>query len=220
MIKFYKTSSPEQVATLLAGRILDQLGKGRSVLWLISGGSAIQIAVLAAKLLKQSDLANLSISLVDERYGQTGHKDSNWQQLLRAGFRLEGASLNPILTGQTIEETTASYNIFLKNSITDYKVGLLGMGGDGHTAGILPNSPVFNSDDYAASYSGPDYQRITISPKYLVLLDEAVLFAQGNSKAKALADLQTNLGVNDQPAQILKQIPRVAIYNDLMGERI
>jgi 6-phosphogluconolactonase/glucosamine-6-phosphate isomerase/deaminase len=77
-----------------------------------------------------------------------------------------------------------------------------------------------DSKQPVVSYAGPDYQRITLSPVGLGLMDEAVVFAQGESKAKALHDLAQNLPIELQPAQIIKTIPRAAVYNDLVGEKL
>jgi 6-phosphogluconolactonase/glucosamine-6-phosphate isomerase/deaminase len=208
------------VAELLAKSLSAQLKTGRRVLWLISGGSVINLATIAAKKLTHHNLDNLSVSLIDERYGPPGHKDSNWRQLMAAGFSLPGAQLYPILINKNIEATTSEFDDFIKHTENSYKIGLLGVGVDGHTAGLLPGSPALSSDRYADYYQGPDFWRISLTPKALVTLDEALVFALGQSKAQALADLQKDLPISRQPAQIIKQIPKVAVYNDLVGETI
>jgi 6-phosphogluconolactonase/glucosamine-6-phosphate isomerase/deaminase len=196
------------------------LSQGKKVLWLLSGGSAIEPAVLTLKLLKDKDLSRLTISLVDERYGQPGHKDSNWQQLLKRGFEPGNARLYPVLKVSDPVQMVSDFNQFLENQLAEanFKLALLGIGTDGHTAGILPGSPAVGSTDYAIYYKAPDYQRITITLKALALMDEAVVYARGGEKAKALDDLDKTLPLFSQPAQIIKQIPAVSVYNDLKGK--
>jgi 6-phosphogluconolactonase/glucosamine-6-phosphate isomerase/deaminase len=176
----------------------------------------------AVRFYKFSHWQTVAVSLVDERYGPPGHKDSNWTQLMRQGFELEGAKLSPILNGSDLSQTTEDFDRFIKAAANSarYKISLLGLGADGHTAGILPNSLALDSKQPVVSYAGPDYQRITLSPVGLGLMDEAVVFAQGESKAKALHDLAQNLPIELQPAQIIKTIPRAAVYNDLVGEKL
>jgi 6-phosphogluconolactonase/glucosamine-6-phosphate isomerase/deaminase len=221
-VRFYKFSHWQTVADILAQSIASRLNSRQSVLWLVSGGSAIEVAIEAAKQLGGVDLSRLSVSLVDERFGPPGHKDSNWTQLMRQGFELEGAKLSPILNGSDLSQTTEDFDRFIKAAANSarYKISLLGLGADGHTAGILPNSLALDSKQPVVSYTGPDYQRITLSPVGLGLMDEAVVFAQGESKAKALHDLAQNLPIELQPAQIIKTIPRAAVYNDLVGEKL
>ncbi|MBX4197175.1 6-phosphogluconolactonase [Candidatus Saccharibacteria bacterium] len=222
MLKFYKFSNLQAVSKILAEKITVRLEAGQSVLWLLSGGSAIDVAVQTAKDLSALNLNRLMVSLVDERYGSPGHQASNWQQLIAQGFKLTGAQLHPVLDGSSLEQTTENFNQFIKGAAinTPYKIALLGLGADGHTAGILPHSPALDSRQIVTVYRGPDYQRITLSPLGLQLMDEAIVFATGNSKAKALDDLTKNLSSNVQPAQIIKQIPQAAVYNDLKGETI
>jgi 6-phosphogluconolactonase len=217
---FFKIESKFKSADILADRLAQKLGLGGSVLWLISGGSAIEIAVLAAKKLSGAELSRLSISLVDERYGPVGHSDSNWRQLTAAGFELEGANLQPILENQNPEVTAANFEKFIGAHAHDYKIALLGMGADGHTAGILPGSPALTAPGLVCFYQGPDYQRLTLSRKGLESLDEAILFASGENKHQAVKDLSADLPPDEQPAQIIKQIPRWSVYNDLLGEEL
>src|SRR5258708_2139506 len=81
---------------LLVNAILLPLQEQKTVLWLISGGSNIKIATaVMAKLIGNE--SNLWVTLTDERYGKVGHPDSNWQQLLEAGFDPGHAKTYPIL---------------------------------------------------------------------------------------------------------------------------
>lgn len=220
-IEYLKTSSSGQVAEKLAEVISRQLGDGRGVLWLLSGGSAVEPAVGASKLLGSQDLSRLSISLVDERYGAPGHQDSNWRKILEAGFEFGNSKAYPILSGEPAERTAAEYNQYLERQLaeSDLKLALLGIGADGHTAGIMPNSPAVGSEDYAVYYEAPDYKRLTITPKGLARMDEAVVYCRGDEKAQALSNLGQELPVAGQPAQIIKRIPSVSVYNDLKGAK-
>jgi 6-phosphogluconolactonase/glucosamine-6-phosphate isomerase/deaminase len=220
-VKFYKIQSAEPVAKFLADTILDRLFKGQKVLWLVGGGSGIKVAVAASQILKkQSNLSSLTFTLTDERFGAVGHGDSNWKQLLEAGFSLPGASLRPVLDGKNIEVTTKLFAEGLKEEldIADYSIGLFGIGTDGHTAGILPNSPAVSSKDYAAFYKTPEFERITMTFDAIKQLDEAVLYAVGEAKKPVLKKLNEAISLSEQPAQFLKTLPKLTVYNDQIGE--
>lgn len=220
-IKFIKCNSTEPPASYLAQIVCQKLAAGQRVLWLVPGGSAIQVATLVAELLVQSgqDLSVLSVTLSDERYGPPGHADSNWQQLTDAGFRLPGASLQPVLSGQDLVSTSVSYARLLADDFAhaDYKIALLGIGPDGHIAGIKPGSPAVNDPRLAVGYSWTDFERLTITPAAIRHLDEVVCYATGEAKRTALDNLDKDLSLDVQPAQILKAVPQARVYNDIRG---
>jgi 6-phosphogluconolactonase/glucosamine-6-phosphate isomerase/deaminase len=179
----------------------------------------VQIAVAVSHLLTGQDLSRLTVSLADERFGKPGHADSNWRQLLDAGFSVPGATVVPVLTGAARETTTQKWGIQLTQLLntSNYRIALLGIGPDGHTSGILPGSEAVTSRDVVTSYDGGGYQRITTTPAGLRLVDEAVVYAVGESKRTALQNLQKLLSVSEQPAQLLKSISKVTVYNDEIG---
>jgi 6-phosphogluconolactonase/glucosamine-6-phosphate isomerase/deaminase len=198
-------------------QVLSRVGKhGQKILWFIPGGSGLAIAVATAQRLVGQVPANLTVMLTDERYGPVGHADSNWQQLLAAGFTLPGAVLIPVLNAVSLEETARAYNQVLQRELAaaDYKLGLFGLGVDGHTAGILPHSPAVFSADLACAYDAGNFQRLTMTPRALAWLDEAVVYAVGTNKRSAWAELAADVNINDQPAQALKQIPKLTIFSD------
>jgi 6-phosphogluconolactonase/glucosamine-6-phosphate isomerase/deaminase len=221
MLKFYLSDDPDQVAQYMAHLLNLRLQAKKKVLWLLSGGSAIAVAVAVSKSLKASELDNLTVTLVDERYGAVGHHNSNGAQLEKAGFELPGANLQPVLINADINRTTSSFKKVIESHFqsADYKLALIGIGPDGHTAGILPNSPAINSPNMVASYKADDYgQRVTITPRALTMLDEAVVYAGSEAKHEQLKRLEQDLPIETQPAQILKQIKKVTIFNDYKGD--
>lgn len=220
-INFRRTSSAERAAQKLAQIIQERLDKKQRVLWLVSGGSAGDVAVGASKLLADHPNLNyLYISLVDERYGPPRHDDSNWEHLAKKGFNFSGTHIYPVLNGKALEKTVSDFNSYILKifDTADFKIALLGIGTDGHTAGILPHSPVISSRQYVSSYKASDFTRITLTPKALVIFDEVFVFAIGEQKHQALLNLKKNLPISDQPGQVIKLIPSVYVYNDLMGE--
>ncbi len=215
-INFTYAASLEPAAQYLAKHIAARLATGQKVLWLISGGSSIDVAASTASRLAGRDLSGLTVSLIDERYGEPGHPDSNWHKFLATGVKLPGATLHPVLTGADQATTAAGFEDFLVGAFqsTNYHLGLLGIGPDGHTSGILPHSPAVTASGLVCSYEGPDYQRITTTAAALSRLDEAVVYASGKPKWSVLDRLETDQTIASQPAQILKTIPKLTIFTD------
>jgi len=215
-LNFIHTEGPEAAAEFTARQILAALQTGRQVLWLVSGGSAIAVAVAAAAKLGAVPPSHLTVTLADERYGAVGHADSNWQKLTAAGFTLANARLLPVLAGADFSETTRVFNDRLAAEFkrADYVIALLGIGPDGHTAGILPSSPAVTATDLVAAYEGPDFQRITITPAAIGKLSEAIVYSVGANKWPALKQLRREIAVTDQPAQILKTLDKLTIFTD------
>ena len=221
-MQFYKASSLDSVASFITDKLSQQLKAGKRVLWLVPGGSSIAVAAEVAKQLEAGNvpLENLTVTLTDERYGAVGHPDSNWLQLEQVGFELPGATMQPVLTGATRDETVANFAKTLDDDLNanDYRLGFFGIGPDGHTAGILPHSPAVDSKDLAAGYDAGPLKRITMTMPAIARLDEAVAYAVGEPKWPVLDQLETDLPLADQPAQSLKKVPALTIFNDHKGE--
>lgn len=228
-MRFIKTPSTQPIVDYLSCQLNERLQWGERVLWLLSGGSAVEIAVKTARSLIAPDFKKLTISLADERFGPVGHPESIWQQLKDAGLDVPGAKLLPVLKGQNFEETAAAWEKDMREAFktNNYKIALLGVGPDGHTAGILARSPAstYSGDKLVFAYQSkaipgvrPAFKRITLTNRALSLLDEIVVPAMGQSKHDALENLKSNLPVEQQPAQIIKQVERTYVYNDTIED--
>lgn len=217
-MKLVTIESIEPVVKYLTETISKHLSKGERVLWLIPGGSAITIAAAVSQQLAQrTDLGNLTVSLTDERYGEVDHPNENWQQLINAGFALPGAQLYRVLCNESREYTTSKYGAFLFEALGShtYHIGLFGVGSDGHTAGIKPQSNAIIQTAMAAEFEHSDYQRITMTTHAISKLDEAVVFAVGQEKFPVVSQLlHENVPLEQQPAQALKTAGKCTIFSD------
>jgi 6-phosphogluconolactonase/glucosamine-6-phosphate isomerase/deaminase len=222
------TTDAEIAAGSLASSILKQLRSGKQVLFFATGGSSISVGAKISKILREYPdknlMKNLTVTLTDERYGPLGHPDSNWQQLLDRGFSLPQARLIPVLTGENLSITTEKFSKALNEELmiseeNKYRIGLFGIGADGHTAGILPGSKSVESLNLACGYDTPTFSRITITPKVIEKLDEAAVWAQGKDKWGVIENLlEENIPIIKQPAQILKKVPLLTIFSDMKKE--
>ena len=220
-MEFIRVDSPEEGVGRLRGELLESLRAGKGVTWFISGGSNV---VIETKIMDQlwqeaseDTLTNLTVMLVDERYGAVGHADSNWQQLLDAGFNVSGTDPIPALCGLGFEDTVSRYSLEVGKTLTNSQVRIaqLGIGDDGHIAGILPHSLAVFSGEYVCGYNAGNFRRITLTPKALAKMTEHYIFAFGEKKRDAIQKLKSeNRPVDDQPMQILKQFQNVYIYTN------
>ena len=215
-----KYAAPTEAVSYLASVINDKLQTGKTVLWLVPGGSAIKIAAKVAKQL-QPPLNGLTVTLTDERYGSIGHADSSWSQLMAAGFSANGATLQPVLNGNSLSQTVNHYNQTLRDDLkqADFSIALAGMGPDGHIFGIKPGSPAINANEDVVGYEWDDYVRITPTLKMIKSLDEVAIYAVGEEKWPQFELLSKDINPSEQPAQLLKKLKKVIIFSDYQGER-
>lgn len=181
---------------------------GRDVLLLLPGGSAATIiAPLFERLAAYQQ--HVIISLTDERYGETGHKDANWRVVDKQRAVLPQAAFVPVLHGKGAVATIADWNKNLQQWATDPNVDVMlltGIGDDGHTLGIKPHSPACTSDAFACCYEWDDFTRITITPKVVKSATLTVLYANGPQKQSVIDRLthQDN-DAKEFPAEYIKQ---------------
>lgn len=224
-MRFIKTSSPASGTKALLDRMRLVLRSGNKALWLLSGGSAIASEAAILKSLQNAEEArNLTIMLMDERYGAVGHENSNWEQLKQAGCDFTSFDAIPVLDGQlkSMDQTAREYTEKLKSALNkvDIVIGLFGIGPDGHTAGILPDSPATNEIEATViCYSTPQFDRITLTRAAFKRVNVGYVFAYGDAKAPALEALRSGQKTfRELPSLLLEEIPEVYVYNDQIGE--
>ena len=206
-----------QIVEYLTSTLVAHLQADESVLWLVPGGSAMKVATKVLVGLEDVDTSKLCITLTDERYGRPNHPDENWIQLEQLGFNVSTINAYRVLRGEDAETTAQDFGDKLERLFAtyDYKIGLFGIGPDGHTAGIKPHTVAVTSDEYAAQFVGADFARVTMTPKAISQLDEVVAYAHGTDKYPALRQLlHEDVPLIDQPAQALKTVPRSTLFSD------
>ena len=221
-MNFSKSDSKTAIENIFQ-QIQRSLASGAPVLWFVSGGSAIQIQTAIMQKLSQDvpdTLTQLTIMPVDERYGPVGHADSNGAQMRQAGFAAGRARWIDILDGETLDETLAHYEALVDENFARAKtvIATLGLGPDGHTAGVLPDSPAaYDTTSTVIGYNWSDYTRMTLGLAQLRQIDRAFVLAYGDAKCAALQRLHDNQEViSTLPAKVLYDIPRVTVYNDCL----
>lgn len=222
MLQFCYEPNALKAAGKLSERLNSELARGKKVLWLVCGGSNIPLEVEIMRHIPVNLQSQLTLALTDERYGEFDHPDSNWRQLHEAGFEAGDAQIIPTLAPNlSLEETVENYehNIVQALAEADFVIAQFGIGADGHIAGTLPRSPAITNNTLVIVYDAGQFTRITLTPSALRKIDVAFAFVYGESKLLTLQNLQTKaLPLGEQPAQILKELPEVYVYNDQIGD--
>lgn len=143
---------------------------------------------------------------VDERYVASDSPVSNYRlavETLLTQVEIPRANIHRIPTEhEDIDDAVRAYERTIRE-VFGLRTGemprfdwiLLGMGKDGHTASLFPNSPVsYGADDLAcAVYVGaeikPQINRITLTPPALLAARKVAVLISGREKAQTLKDV-------------------------------
>ncbi len=193
------------LAAEVAGRLRSALAEHGQALLVVSGGRS-PVAFLEALSEEPLDWSRITLSLADERWVPESHADSNAGLVRRHLLRGEAAKARFIGLYQpaaSLEEAAELADHHLHELPLPIDVLVLGMGDDGHTASLFPNSPGL---DLAMDPQGTrrclpmwapsvPHQRLTLPRAVLAAAKVQLLAIQGQSK---LATLNTALAVEDE----------------------
>lgn len=214
----------------LARDVLYNIVDRKTVLYL-SGGS---LRSLYENFAKDKQISPGALALVDERYGQRWHNISNEKLIQDSGLLEYTNSLEvpfyPILQDpqQDLDQTAKNYDMTISYLFAGFpkSIGLLGVGKDGHTAGIAPhrqsfagqaefNNPLFDVEQklrLASSFSdlsGPFKERVTMTFTGLALINIYIVLVFGEDKEEALKKMFEDGSEEEVPARFFRR-PEVA----------
>ncbi|HEX8932569.1 MAG TPA: 6-phosphogluconolactonase [Patescibacteria group bacterium] len=208
----------------LAKDILYAVIDNKTVLYL-SGGKTPQ--ELYKKLATEEKLIAGAVGMVDERFGPKLHQTSNEKAVQATGLlrylHARNISFYPILQNNSRQETAENYDEKLRTLNATYpkSLAILGIGADGHTAGIAGNrtnefqNPLFAKERkylLASEFEdakGSFKERVTMTFWGLGLLDLLLVLTFGAEKQNALLALFEQGSEKDLPARFFKR-PEVA----------
>ena len=223
--------SPE--AKIRAGRALSALleeYQSVPILLLLSGGSAFDILpYVSSEVLGE----HLTVGVLDERCTQDEQKNNFLQlsetdffeQLIWHDVSVIDTSMEP---GETCEEMAERFDGALRTWQEAHPNGVLlatmGIGPDGHTAGILrvKDDAMFDGDAWVVGYHvplevNPHTERVTTTYTFLrEVIDAVVVYAVGEEKQKWICALEEDRDVlKTVPARIIKDMKHVQIFTDI-----
>lgn len=206
-----------------------------NVLVLVSGGSALE--VLEYITLPEGKI--VTVGVIDERYNADISTNNFLQlkktKLYRDVLARNGSSIDTSLEkNASFEELSSSmedaFRTWKENNKDGKVVAILGVGEDGHIAGVMPfpeNREYFervfeNSDiwvvGYDASTKNPIPLRATSTLSFLrFAVDESIVYVVGEQKRDILNRI---VGATDEcnslPASILNEMKSVTLYTDII----
>ncbi len=185
-------------------------------LLLLSGGRTPKD--LYTSLATHEDFHPGAVGMVDERYGKKWHEKSNEKMFQETGLlrylQMRDVPFYPILAGgMTREDTAIQYDEKLRSLFAIYQkvVAIVGIGADGHTAGIpirnsefrIQNSKLGDEYTFVTDYndeSGVYGERVTMTFLGLSMMDLSLLLVFGDDKKKALHDMFEFSGTGGEDA--------------------
>lgn len=196
------------LATEIATRLTNAVGERGSALLAVSGGKS---PVRLFQLLSQMDLPwqAVTITLVDERWVDADHADSN-ARLVREHLlvgKAAGARFLPLKNeAVTPEEGVPACSAALSRLPLPFDVVVLGMGDDGHTASFFPQAPglaaaidpVTPSLCAAVRPQTAPHPRMTLTLRVLQESRWIVLPLQGESKLRVYRN-----ALEDGPVELM-----------------
>lgn len=192
-----------------AKSLLYKYCNSQTVLFL-SGGSTPK--ALYQTLSKEQKLKVEAVALVDERFGLPMHQDSNEKMIsdtdLFEYFKSLNTPMFKVLNGKDIKNTTKEYEKKVSKLLNNYKqkIAILGIGEDGHTAGIPAGSYnskdlVIKIDDFPSEFK----KRITLTFTALEIMDKLIVLVFGDGKKWALEKMFNNGPIEKIPARFYMQ---------------
>lgn len=212
-IKIVRVKSSEEGIEVCKKLLYEMVSK-TSVLFL-SGG--LTPKTLYEMLAKEEKLNAGAAAMVDERFGEKLHENSNEKMIGDTGIisylEENKTRFYPILENKEIEEATKDYDETVRFLFNYFQksIAILGVGTDGHTAGIparIKNSKfkIQNGTDLATNFNdfpGPQKDRITLTFLGLSKLDQIIVLVFGKDKKKALELMFQEGSVAEIPARFL-----------------
>lgn len=192
-----KTQQAEALADAVAEALRFAVETDGQASLVVSGGRS-PVPFLEALSNRELDWSKVQIGLADERWVPPSHPDSN-EGLVRQHL-LKGKAATAQLFGlyqpaQSLDEAARLADAALAHFKQPIDVLVLGMGDDGHTASLFPNSPRLaealepESDVRCLPMFAPSVprQRLTLTYPVLAAARMQCLAIQGNAKLDTLS---------------------------------
>ncbi len=238
-MEIHTLPSSEEAAQNAAQAVEEILAEvlGRPVLFLVSGGSwfpvldKIRPAVLGE---------NVTVSMLDERNSRDPQVN-NFAQLTGTDFytsaEMRGVNFIDTRVGghESQDELRERWARSLHSWWQKYNkeaclVATLGMGEDGHTAGIMPFPEdaemfnyLFNGSRWVVSYDAGEKsehsQRVTTTLTFLRSLSYGIVYAAGEEKREALERTVSEDGaLAETPARIFQEVFSLQLFTNISLE--
>lgn len=210
----------EGLAIKVAGQLNDAIQAQGTATLVVSGGRS-PVAFFQSLIKQPLDWSKVVVSLADERWVPVEHADSNAGLLKK--HLLQGPAAKARFVGlynvaANLEDAAEQADRALAE-LPPIDVLILGMGDDGHTASLFPNSPnlaeALNPDNTRRCWPmlAPTvpHQRLSMSRSLLASAKNKVLSISGQGKLNTLNDALGGTDIAALPIRAFLQ-PTLEIY--------
>lgn len=181
----------------------------------LAGGSTPKATyeALARDHAEEVDWPNVHVFFGDERTVPPDHEDSNYRMAREALLdHVPAGSVHPMRGEMPPEEAAASYEEDLRASFGEempvLDLVMLGIGGDGHTASLFPETSALEVTDrlvVANPVLKLDTTRLTLTAPVLNAAREVLFLVAGEDKAEALKEiLEGEADPREYPAKLVQ----------------
>ncbi|PYD04084.1 MULTISPECIES: 6-phosphogluconolactonase [Pseudomonas syringae group] len=216
--------TPQQLADALAGNVAARLKQAISengLATLVVSGGRSPVAFFQSLAAQPLEWSNVVISLADERFVPTEHADSNAGLLQR--HLLQGPAAKAKFVGLysvagNVEDAALAADQALAE-LPPIDVLILGMGDDGHTASLFPDSPNLSEaldldgERRCLPMLAPSvpHQRLTLTRRLLASARAPILSVSGQAKLDTLRAALAGDNLAEMPVRAFLN-PSLEIY--------
>ncbi len=209
-----RAQAARTVATRIAGQLRTRLEANAEAAFIVSGGST-PAGCFSHLSHKQLDWHRVTVLLSDERWVAPDHADSN-ERMLRETLMVSRARYVRLLpyydSANSVFERCNAFEDAFKRMALPFCSVLLGMGADGHFAGLFPGSeglsenldPDSSRRCVEVTTPASPYARISLTLSALLESEEILLLIFGEEK-RAVLDTALNTESDLPVAALLRQ---------------
>ena len=203
-------------ANLLSDTIKKTLDKSSNEIFIALSGGNTPISILKILKYKNIDWKRISFYMVDERCVLPNDISCNFNNIKKVFFNnISSKYFSMIEEGVSFEKASKNYQLLLDKNLPKSKLGvpvfdliLLGMGNDGHTASLFPETNALKEQfNFVVLNDVPQLktQRITLSYPVLLASKEIIVLFKGEKKEQIVEEIYSNNGISYPIDKIVKE---------------
>lgn len=218
-IEIIQCKDKNEASKIALGIILGKID--RDTLLLLSGGTSP--GLLYQLIARNETLEPGSVALIDERFGPPMHGNSN-EKMIYETHLLEylnsaGIPFYGVLKEEDLENVAEQYEETIRDLFKKYskKVAVMGIGADGHTAGIKPGLS-YDHSRWVIAYddiNGPFGKRITLTFEALNEVNEFIILIFGKDKRGVFEKMFKEQNQDKLPAVFFTTTSKVTLLTDI-----
>lgn len=186
---------------------LERLSAKKKIVNIALSGGSTPLPILDQLRKIKLDWRKFNFFLVDERVVDINSTESNYNNIYEVFYQyLPSQSFPILLESNTLEEMILVYKEKIEKNVTfnesgvpNFDLVILGMGTDGHTASLFPETQALHENkDFVVKNYVPKLKSYRVSLTFPTLLnsDEIIVLIKGAEKIKIFEEIMTGEGKN------------------------